>query len=116
MIALREFLYRDDDLVSQFLEQMEGGGYDEQRITDQSNQTSGLGASAKVGPLNLSGDRRAGEASESEMTVGQTPASRFNRLYRLLEEGTAIQQLLGLDDEIWNQLSRNEIVEVDAEL
>jgi hypothetical protein len=81
MVVLREFLYRSDDLVSQFLEQLEGGEFDEQRITDQSSRSSGLGASVTAGPLSASGDKRTGESSESELTMRQTPASRFNRLH-----------------------------------
>jgi len=40
----RLFMYLNDDMVSQFLAQVEGGEFDEQRITDQQGSSSGIGA------------------------------------------------------------------------
>lgn len=113
MAVLREFLYRRDELVAQFLEQLEGGEYDEERIREQSNSASGLGVSAGVGSVGLSGERRRGAASETELTMRQTAASRFNRLYSILDEAGSIQPLEVFDAEIWEQISRNEIIEVE---
>lgn len=116
MVVLREFLYRRDDLVAQFLEQLEGGEYDEERIKEQSGRTSVGGGSAGVGSLSLSAERRREGASETELTMRQTAASRFNRLYSLLDLGGGIQPLNSLDDDIWDQLLSNEVVEVEAVL
>ncbi len=116
MVVLREFLYRRDDLVAQFLQQLEGGEYDEERIKDQRTRTSGASASAGIGSLGLSGERRADGTSETELTMRQTAASRFNRLHALLHQKEAIQPLHALDDAIWEQIARNEVVEVEATL
>lgn len=115
-MALREFVHRRDDLVSQFLEQLEGGVYDEQRIKEQGGQRSGLAASAGFGPARLSAERGKEGSVEAELTMRQTPASRFNRLYDLLHGDDSIQQLSALDDAIWQQIQRNEVIEVDAVL
>ncbi|MGI9119293.1 MAG: hypothetical protein ACR2G7_04090 [Acidimicrobiales bacterium] len=40
MVILGEFLYRRDDLVSQFLAQIEGGVYDEEHINERDESTS----------------------------------------------------------------------------
>ncbi len=114
VVILREFLYRRDDLVSQFLAQLEGGVYDEERITEQDESRSGFGGSLSAGPAGLSGERGRLGSSEAERTVRQTAESQFNRLRRLLDKSEAIQFLSALDDDIWTQLDRNEIVEVDA--
>lgn len=116
MVVLREFLYRRDDLVAQFLQQLEGGEYDEERIKEQRMRTSGGSASAGAGGLGLSADRRREGASETELTMRQTAGSRFNRLHTLLVQSEAIQPLHGLDDAIWDQIARNEVVEVEATL
>ncbi|MBL8776753.1 MAG: hypothetical protein JNK12_12495 [Acidimicrobiales bacterium] len=116
MIILREFLYRQDDLVAQFLEQLEGGEFDEQHIREQATRATGVGATASVGPLAASGDHRREGTSETELTMRQTAGSRFNRLHALLDASGSIQPLEALDDDIWDQIGRNEVVEVEAVL
>jgi len=116
MVLLREFLYRRDDLVAQFLEQIEGGEYDEERLREHGGRATGASASAGIGPVTLSGERRKDGSSEKELTMRQTAASRFNRLHFLLTASDAIQPLNSLDDAIWNQLVRNEVIEVEASL
>lgn len=115
-MVLREFLYRRDDLVAQFLEQLEGGQYDEERVREQTGRTTGGSASAKFGPASFGAEHRKDGTSESELTFRQTASSRFNRLHSLLEQNEAVQPLAALDDSIWDQLERNEIIEVDAVL
>lgn len=111
---LREFLYRRDDLVSQFLEQIEGGGFDEEQVMERTQSGSGVGGSVGAGGAKLSAERRKHGEREAAHTLRQTPASRFNRMHQLLSEGGAIQPLEALDDTIWDQLSRNEVVEIEA--
>ncbi len=116
MVVLREFLYRRDDLVGQFLQQLEGGEYDEERIKEQSGRTSAAGGSAGVGPLSLSAERRREGASATELTMRQTAASRFNRLHALLSNDDGIQPLTSFDDAIWEQIVSGEVVEVEGVL
>lgn len=116
VVVLREFLYRRDDLVDQFLAQLEGGLYDEEQVTDQSASAGRLGAGVAFGPLNANADRQREVQRESQRTVRQTPESRFNRVHELLSQHEAVQYLSSLDDGIWNQLQRNEIVEIDASI
>lgn len=116
MVVLREFLYRRDDLVDQFLAQLEGGLYDEEHVTDQSGSSGGLGGGVAVGSLNATADRQRETQRESQRTLRQTPESRFNRVHSLLSGQEAVQYLSSFDDDIWNQLQRNEIVEIDASI
>lgn len=115
-VVLREFLYRRDDLVAQFLEGLEGGEYEEERIKEQATRAAGGGASAGVGAFKANADLRKDGTSETELTMRQTPASRFNRLHSLLDQNDTIQPLESLDDAIWDSLRRNEVVEVEAVL
>jgi hypothetical protein len=116
MLVLREFLYRRDDLVSQFLEQLEGGVYDEEKVTQKDQAASGIGASIGSHGAKASVERKKQGDREAAMTLRQTASSRFDRLYSLLRDGHAIQPLDAFDDAIWEQLGRNEIVELDADL
>ena len=49
--GLRYFPYRDDWIVSQFLEQLEGGAYDEESIRRSGSSGTGLSARINAGPL-----------------------------------------------------------------
>jgi hypothetical protein len=116
--VLRRFLYLDAGVVDEFIAQIEGGLYGEeaQRIVEGDGRE--LGGEAGLGGGGASVKARAGRKSSSqderERTVQQTPESRFNRLYDSLESEQAIQWLEALDEPIWDQLRRGEIVEVDG--
>jgi len=84
MLVLREFLYRRDDLVSQFLEQLEGGVYDEEQVTQKNQAASGIGASIGTHGARASVERKKQGDREAAMTFRQTASSRFDRLYTLL--------------------------------
>jgi hypothetical protein len=58
---LRIFLYRDDAPVSQFLEQLEGGTYDEENIRQRKGSGGSLGTEIGIGSVGLKGShlRRA---------------------------------------------------------
>jgi hypothetical protein len=116
MVALREFLYRRDDLVLQFLEQLEGGGYEEEQVTERTQSTSGVGGSIGARGASVSGEHKKQGEREAAYTFRQSPASRFNRLHRILQDEDAIQPLAALDDGIWDQLRSNEVLEIEAHL
>lgn len=116
MVVLREFLYRRDDLVGQFLAQLEGGVYDEEQITEQNQSGSGVGGGLAAGPLTASAERRSQGNREASRTMRQTHESRFNRLLTRLEGQEAVQFLAALDDAIWDELRRNEVLEIEAVL
>lgn len=64
-------------------------------------------AKAQVGRKGLS-------RSQLQRKMQQTSASRFARLYDLLDEDDGIQELPALDQAIWDQLRRQEVVDVQA--
>jgi hypothetical protein len=90
MVVLRQFLYRDDELVLQFLAQLEGGTYDEELVTEQNQSGGAFGGGVGAGPAKLSAERKKQGSWEASRTVRQTDESRFNRLHMALEERTEI--------------------------
>jgi hypothetical protein len=115
-LVLRHFLYLDDEMVAQFLEQLEGGGYDEEAVTSRGEQRRGLSAGVRAGPAEARAERGRAGSEETAVTMRQTPASRFDRLYRILTDHQAVQELVVFDDDIWEQLVTGEVVEVAATL
>src|SRR5262249_24532860 len=113
-LRLRNFLYLDGSLTDTFLSQLEGGVYE---VEEQSNTESvdrSRGGAARAGPL--SGHISRGSAGEQRVTrtVRQTPEAAFSRLEQLLEDADAIQWLEALDDTIWRDLRRGEVVAIES--
>lgn len=113
-VRLRRFLYLDEGLTNNYLSQLEGGMFEEESQTTTSTRERKRGIGAGAGPVKgeLSGSR-SGEDVTSR-TVKQLGDSAFTRLADSLEAGDAVQWLETLDDEIWGQLRRGEVVEVEA--
>lgn len=114
MPNLRYFIYLNDEMVSQFLAQVEGGEFDEQKITDQQLSSSGIGGSIKAGPASAHADRGKSGSSQAETVLRQSGPSRFNRLHGILKKDYELTSLGIADDTIWDGLEVGEIIEVVA--
>jgi hypothetical protein len=83
---LRYFLYRDDRILDQFLEQLEGGVYDEERIHQQATGGGTLGVGVKAGPLTGNASRDRSSSSESELNLRQTGFIPVQQVLRVGED------------------------------
>ena len=117
-IPLREFLYLDTKLTDEFLAQIEGGVYSEEaqrRLEQQGKDVGGeAGLSGFGGRAAVRGGRKSSGEEETERTVQQTPESALSRLIQLLNDQQAAQWLEAVDDAIWDQLQRGEIIEAEC--
>lgn len=107
----RFFIYIDDRMVGQFLEQAEGGEYGEEHISRQRTKEGSLGGSLRAGPAGAHAGARRGASEDSDVVRRPTPASRFARLHSALTADEAIQPLDVADDAIWDQIAVGEIFE-----
>jgi hypothetical protein len=113
---LRYFLYRDDQIVSQFLEQLEGGVYDQEDIKQQASGGGSVGVGIKAGPVTGNADRSKSSSAQSELSLRQTGPSRFSRFHELASAEQAVQLLDGCDNAIWDQLGVGEILDAGITL
>lgn len=113
---LRDFLYLDDRLTSQYLAQLEGGIYEEEFQSATTGRNRGAEAGAKVGPLNAGGSRGQNAEVSRTRTMHQTPEGDFRRLEKLLDDEEGLQWLEAFDDEIWNELERGETLRIESVL
>jgi hypothetical protein len=111
---LRQFLYLNRGLVRELLGQVEGGVYEETTEKDESTTTGGGSGSARIGPIGGDFNRGHTGLQSTELKLQQTDASEFNRLYEYLDSTSSLVQLGPLDDAIWNDLHRGEILEIEA--
>jgi hypothetical protein len=112
--TLRYFLYRDDAIVSQYLEQLEGGGYDEESIRRQAGRGGTASADLRAGPVGLQAGGSRSSEEQSELNLRQTGPSRFSRFYQLANDGDGIQSVDAIDDAIWDQIATGEIIEASV--
>lgn len=111
---LRNFLYLDDRLTSQYLAQLEGGAYEEEAQSDKDARNRGGEAGAKLGPLNAKGSKPSDVEATSSRTMKQTPEGNYRRLEKLLDAEDAVQWLDAFDEDIWNKLERGEALRVES--
>lgn len=109
---LREFLYLDSSLVDQYLAQVEGGLYDNERerLGDASSRAAGGGLNVDIGQD--SGNVTTSRSEEVERVRRQTPESRYNRLHDALKAS-----FLPLDEssvDVFNQLQLRQMVTADC--
>lgn len=109
---LRHFLYRDDPLIEEFIAQVEGGIYDQAEQKTHEGGNSGVGAGLSAGAATGRASRSRERSQEETRTVRQTGASQFERLH--LSLGDHVQFLEAIDDQIWDQLRKSEVLEVEA--
>lgn len=108
---LRTFLYRDDAIVAQYLEQLEGGAYDEENIRRTTGSDGSVGAGIGLGPVELKGSRGKSAAHKSELSLRQTGPSRFSRFYALARGSGDVQTLDETDDTTWDRLQPGAIID-----
>lgn len=111
---LRNFLYLDERLTSQYLAQLEGGTYEEEAQSEKNARNRGGEAGAKLGPLNARGSKGSGAEASSSRTMRQTPEGNYRRLEKLLDAEHAVQWLDAFDEGIWNKLERGEVLRVES--
>ena len=113
---LRDFLYLDDRLTSQYLAQLEGGVYEEEDQSVTSERTRGGQAGAKAGPVSASGSRGQSAEESTSRTMRQTAEGNFRRLEKLLDEQDSVQWLEAFDEAIWDALERGEALRIESVL
>lgn len=114
--ALRNFLYLDSDLLHTYLAQIEGGLYSESQDRAEGSRSAKVEGTLGSGPLNVGGSVGKGSTQASERTIVQTDASEFNRLYEAMSREAPIPYLEAIDRSFWDDLPRNELVELQANI
>ncbi len=100
-------------MLADYLSQLEGsvaGGAIDQTTTERKQK------GGKAGYKIIEGSAESETSTETRRQSIVTDASQFQRLYDLVEGENAIQVLDAFDTDIWGQLRRGEVLEVQAVL
>ena len=115
---LRQIVYLDHPFVTELLPQLEGGAYDSEIRTIEQKRSRSL--KGEVGAPVFSAMVKGGVGGEKsnreeiQRTIERTDAVKFAQFYNLLMAEGKIQELVAVDDDIWEQLQPNEFVDIQA--
>ena len=112
-MILRNFLFLNTSTVNDYLSTLEGS------VTDSPIDQTEVKKSEKSGKAGyqiIEGSAGSETSTETKQRLAITDAARFQRLYELLEKQNLIQPLDAFDTEIWNQLQRGELLEIQANI
>jgi hypothetical protein len=112
-MVLRDFLFLDTDVLNDYLSMLEGYVTEEPIEQTEKEQKD---AGGKFDLKAIGGEGKVSGSKETKKKLAITDAARFQNLYELLEEQSAIQVLDAFDVDIWTQLRKGEMLEVDANI
>jgi hypothetical protein len=112
-MALRNFIYLDTASLDDYLAALEG--YSIEGSVDQT-QIEKNDKSAKAGYKIIEAGGGVQKSTETKKSFAITDAAKFQRLYELLEKDESIRYLDMFDEEIWRQIRRGDILEVEANI
>lgn len=113
-VLLRDFLYLDERLMSNYLAQLEGGTCDEEAHSHTAARDRSGAVSGNLGAVGGQLGRSSSGEQTTTRTVRQTPEAAYRRLEALLDEQDGVQWLEAFDDAIWRQLRRGELLAVES--
>lgn len=114
-MQLRNFLFLDTSALADYLSTLQGsvleGSVDQ---TEIGKKEKGGKLGARISSVGLEANLSSGSSMETKQKLSVPAAAQFQQLYALLEQEEAIQELDAFDEDIWGQLRRREILEVQA--
>lgn len=110
-MILRNFLFLDTATMEDYLATLEG--YVIEGTVDQT-EVEKKDRSGKAGYKIVEGEIASEKSTETKQKLAVTDGAKFQKLYELLEKKDSVQFLDAFDEEIWTQLRRGELLEVDA--
>lgn len=113
-MKLRNFLYLNTKVVEDYISTIDGYTYDEEAqaiaMSNENNVNGRVGGSLFGG----SGAHTGKKEEEIKRSVRINDASKFDRIYKYLEsdEDEGLKYYEGLNEEIYNELCRDDFLEV----
>ncbi len=110
-MILRNFLFLDTATMEDYLATLEG--YVVEGTVDQTDVEK-KDKSGKAGYKIVEGGIKSEKSTETKQKLAVTDGAKFQKLYELLKEQDLLQFLDAFDEEIWKQLRRGQLLEVDS--
>jgi hypothetical protein len=112
---LRNFYYMDPETIDNYISSIEDGIYDSADISEKvANNKKGAGGLASLVRINVESNYQ--NEIETRRKMMQTYAGKFQKIFSYLEKNGGIPFYDYMDDETWNNVSRNKFVELEVTL
>lgn len=112
-MILRNFLFLDTNMLTDFLAQIEG--YVIEGPIDQTEMKKGqkdIKGDVKV----IKGGGTSEKSTEIKQRLATTDGARFQKFYELANENEMVAYLDAFDEGIWHGIRRGELLEVQAKI
>jgi hypothetical protein len=112
----RNFYYIDSETLDNYLSSMHGSIYDSEDVSEKHVNNKGAEAGITLPPAKFNAGIKTHIETETRKKVIQTYAGKFQEIYAYLEKNGGIPFYEQLDDDSWNEISRNQFIELDVSL
>ncbi len=110
MITLRDFIYLNTPVLESYLAQLAGYSVDEQSYSVSHKDVK----EAKAGVQVVGGSVSTESANETQSKRLLTPPAKFQSLVDILQQENQLKTLDLVDDEVWSELVRGDMVEMQV--
>ena len=111
-MALRNILYIDNNIIDDYVSQIDGYTYEEETIIDSSTKDKSASAGIGFSKFNSEGKFGKQNAFSSTKNVKITDASKLDKIIKYLEENDELKYYENLTEQLWNDIRRDDFLEL----
>ncbi len=109
---LRRIIYANTNILDDYLASIDGGVYEEKKITQNSSSTNGINGGIKASGFSI-GANKGNKIDETvSVNAKENEASKLNRVIEYLEENKELSYYENITDENSKDIIRNSFIEV----
>lgn len=111
-MMLRNILYIDNNIIDDYISQIDGYTYEEETIVDSSSKDKGASGRIGLGKFNSEGKIENQETFSSTKNVKITDASKLDKIIKYLEKNDEVRYYELITSQLWNNIKRNDFLEL----
>lgn len=111
-MILRNFLYLDNNMMEDYLSELDGYLIEEQSEIRTDSYANGVGSDVKI----LKGETSTANETKVDSKKAITYAAKFQKLYDLMAKNTLLKCIDELNEKIWGEIHRSDIIEIEVNI
>lgn len=111
-MILRNFLYLDNNMMEDYLSALDGYLIEEQNEIKTNSYANDVGGDVKF----LKGDMSTTSETKVDSKKAITYAAKFQKLYDLMAKNTMLRCIDEINEKIWREIHRSDIIEIDVNI
>jgi hypothetical protein len=114
--VLRNFAYLDEQMINDALSALEGAIYEKATVKQTSESAKSLSAGVSAPVVDVQGKKGSNTITEVTRDESVTPASKFQKIYKFLENEEAFQYYDTIKPEYWDSFDRGDLLELEVSI